>query len=92
MLPSHLTLIVATTLLACAAQPLHADQLSMPSKGSYQVSNAPVRGSLQSEVFKLHGEPESKTPGVGKPAISSWTYNGFKVFFEGERVIHTVGM
>lgn len=84
-------ILIATVLLSIHTLPLQADQLAMPNKHSYYVENAPIRGSLQSDVLSQYGEPSSKRPGVGQPAISSWSYPGFKVFFENRRVIHSVG-
>lgn len=82
---------IATALLCTYTIPLQADQLVMPNKHSYTIENAPIRGSLQSDVLSQYGEPSSKRPGIGEPAISSWIYPSFKVFFENRRVIHSVG-
>lgn len=91
MLRSMRQLAVVATLLASGICSVQADQLSMPDTHRYEMDNAPDRGALESFVLKQYGEPTSKTLGVGEPAISSWTYSAFKVFFENGRVIHTVG-
>lgn len=36
------------------------------------------------------GEPQSVRGPVGEPPISQWRYPGFTVYFERDRVIHTV--
>jgi len=50
----------------------------------------PKRGSTMGEVEKHFGAPLSRHPTVGKPPITRWDYNGFCVFFEKDRVIHSV--
>lgn len=52
--------------------------------------DAPVRGMSKQAVEKRFGAPLRKEPAVGKPAISSWEYPGYTVFFENHLVIHTV--
>ena len=61
--------------------------------GTYTVSESiqkPVRGNKQSDVLQQFGEPELRHAAVGQPAISSWEYAGFEVYFENGVVIHTV--
>ena len=36
------------------------------------------------------GSPESRFAPVGDPPISRWSYPAFMVYFEHNRVIHTV--
>jgi hypothetical protein len=36
------------------------------------------------------GAPLQEVPPVGKPAITRWDYSGFAVFFENDKVLHTV--
>jgi hypothetical protein len=36
------------------------------------------------------GSPESRFAPVGDPPISRWSYPAFTVYFEHNRVIHTV--
>jgi len=50
----------------------------------------PVRGMSMEQVAAKFGAPASKVPAVGKPPISRWEYSGFIVYFEGDRVIHSV--
>jgi len=50
----------------------------------------PKRGVTMSEVEKHFGAPIEKHPTVGQPPITRWDYNGFSVFFEHDRVIHSV--
>lgn len=55
----------------------------------------PKRGLTMSEVEKHFGAPVTRHPAVGgesphHPPITRWDYNGFAVFFESDRVIHSV--
>ena len=50
----------------------------------------PARGSTQAAVEARFGAPVSRHATVGKPPITRWDYQGFAVFFEGDRVIHAV--
>lgn len=62
--------------------------------GTYQVqrvAGAPRPGSTKSDVLANLGEPRERVAPVGEPAISSWRYDGFQVYFEYDLVLHTVG-
>jgi hypothetical protein len=50
----------------------------------------PTRGMTMDQVASKFGAPVSKVPAVGQPPISRWEYPGFIVYFERERVIHSV--
>jgi len=50
----------------------------------------PRRGSTMAQVEKHFGQPVQKHPTVGQPPITRWDYAGFSVFFEHDRVIHSV--
>ncbi len=52
--------------------------------------NHPGRGLSQSAVQKGWGQPRAKRNPVGQPPISSWDYGAFVVYFEYDKVIHTV--
>jgi hypothetical protein len=41
-------------------------------------------------VESTFGAPEAKVAPVGDPPIARWEYKDFVVFFEYDRVIHTV--
>lgn len=53
-------------------------------------SEMPEAGISQQQVLKQLGEPSNKIAPVGQPAISRWVYSGFTVYFEKQRVIHSV--
>ncbi|MBS0367248.1 MAG: hypothetical protein JSR67_15655 [Proteobacteria bacterium] len=50
----------------------------------------PHRGATMGQVEKHFGAPVNRHPTVGVPPITRWDYSGFAVFFEKDRVIHTV--
>jgi hypothetical protein len=42
------------------------------------------------KVEQTFGVPEAKFPAVGDPPITRWNYPEFSVFFEFDKVIHSV--
>jgi hypothetical protein len=50
----------------------------------------PAPGMKMDVVEKRFGEPQERHAAVGAPPISRWDYAGYSVFFEKDRVIHTV--
>ncbi len=50
----------------------------------------PKGGLTMGEVEKRFGAPLNRHPTVGQPPITRWDYTGFSVFFEHDRVIHSV--
>jgi hypothetical protein len=50
----------------------------------------PRRGMTMHTVEARFGAPLERHPTVGKPPITRWDYDHFAVFFEKDRVIHTV--
>lgn len=50
----------------------------------------PVTGMKQSQVETVYGKPVDWRDAVGDPPISSWIYPDFVVYFEYDRVIHSV--
>ena len=50
----------------------------------------PAPGMKMTVVEKRFGEPQERHAAVGTPPISRWDYAGYAVYFEKDRVIHTV--
>jgi hypothetical protein len=50
----------------------------------------PNRGATMSAVREKFGAPSQEAPAVGQPPITRWEYPGYVVFFENDRVLHTV--
>ena len=56
----------------------------------FEHSGKPSRGTTQAQVEANYGEPSSVDSAVGDPPITRWEYAEFVVFFEYDRVIHSV--
>lgn len=85
-----LPLALATTLLAATA--VQADTLAIPlgQQANGQQFELPQRGATTNTVQQRHGQPSTRHPAVGQPPISRWDYPGFSVYFEHDKVIHSV--
>ena len=55
-----------------------------------QATDVPTNGMTMARVREHHGEPSSVRPAVGDPPITRWVYEDFTVYFEHDRVIHSV--
>ena len=66
-----------------------ADTLNMPGEPGKNIAT-PERGERMQEVLREFGEPSDRLPAVGSPPISRWVYEEFRVYFEDDRVIHSV--
>lgn len=84
------TLCVAVVALVSIAA--KAEIMILPS-GAYTVNvsdTSPRRGATEMDVLKKFGEPVHRNRAVGAPAISSWEYLQFEVYFENGLVLHAV--
>jgi hypothetical protein len=71
----------------------HADTLDMGASDNaarFEQPGKPTRGMTQASVESSYGRPTSKQPAVGDPPISRWEYGDFVVYFEYDKVIHSV--
>ena len=50
----------------------------------------PRRGMDMANVRNIFGEPAREHPAVGEPPITRWDYDGYSVFFEHDKVLHSV--
>lgn len=50
----------------------------------------PTRGMTMSMVASHFGEPQERIAAVGEPPIARWIYDDYIVYFEKDRVLHTV--
>jgi len=83
----------AAVLLLVPAGNAAADELRMSVKEQAQRSaqaDLPRNGLSQSSVENRWGQPQTVSGPVGEPPIYQWHYENFIVFFENNRVIHTV--
>lgn len=86
-----LTTITRTCLLAglLLSGSALAETLRMPAPDRDEI-RTPVRGEDMQQVLAEFGEPADRLPAVGSPPISRWVYDEFRVYFEHDRVIHSV--
>ncbi|HEX5514130.1 MAG TPA: hypothetical protein VFY81_07020 [Gammaproteobacteria bacterium] len=55
-----------------------------------QSADRPTRGMTMDAVASRFGEPAERIAAVGEPPISRWVYDGYIVYFEKDRVLHSV--
>jgi len=69
------------------------DNLVIPGHvASDQTQALPRRGISMDTVLSEFGEPEDRFGPVGDPAITEWVYGTFRVYFEGETVLHSIDL
>jgi len=85
------TLVLALSLgLSGAVNAQNLDMSGSRGSATFDEPGKPTRGMTQDSVRASYGNPQSTTSPVGDPPISRWEYAGFVVFFEYDRVIHSV--
>ncbi len=52
--------------------------------------SVPHSGMTMEQVEAKFGQAQVRLPSVGQPPITRWEYSGFTVYFEHQRVIHSV--
>ncbi|HET8690611.1 MAG TPA: hypothetical protein VFM30_00615 [Steroidobacteraceae bacterium] len=82
-----LRILVSVALLA--ATPALAETLATPAAPA-AASDHPGRGSTMATVESRFGPPSNRHAAVGNPPITRWDYPQFSVYFENDRVLHTV--
>ena len=55
-----------------------------------QLLDFPRRGMSMDKVKNEYGQPDTVSNSIGKPPITSWTYNDRVVYFEHSTVLHVV--
>lgn len=81
-------LVAAAFMVFSAAQ---ADTLLVENVDENAASDTrPGRGMTMVRVENRFGTPRVKQSPVGDPPISRWDYGDFVVFFEYDRVLHSV--
>ncbi len=68
-----------------------ADELSVPigNQGDQNMQR-PNSGMSKDRVEERFGAPENVKGPVGDPPITIWKYKSYSVYFEYDKVIHTV--
>ncbi len=86
----------APLLAALLASAVHADTFDVRKNADRSNrADVPRRGMSMAQVERLFGAPIDKMPTAGgdaprHPPINRWRYNGYTVYFERDRVIHSV--
>lgn len=83
-----LRILVSVALLA--ATPALAETLDTATGTPAAAGGHPNRGSTMATVEGRYGAPTNRHAAVGNPPITRWDYPGFSVYFENDRVLHTV--
>ena len=85
---------VAATGIAAGTSAFAQEQPAQPAQpvAAAAASVNPARGATMDSVRAKFGTPSQEVPAVGKPPITRWEYPGFVVFFEYDRVLHTVAV
>lgn len=92
----HTVRLLALALsLAVLAGITQADTLVMESvatapENSPSGIERPGSGASMSQVEERYGMPMERLPAVGDPPITRWEYDTYTVYFEHDRVIHSV--
>jgi hypothetical protein len=73
-----------------ASQPVLAETLSTDTGNPAATAERPNRGSSMATVQGRFGEPTNRHAAVGNPPITRWDYPSFAVYFENDRVLHSV--
>jgi hypothetical protein len=73
-----------------AATPALAETLSTDTGNPAAAGDRPNRGSTMTAVQGRFGEPSQRHATVGNPPITRWDYPQFSVYFEHDRVLHSV--
>jgi hypothetical protein len=83
--------------LLLAASSAHADTLLIDDidVAAQSATTRPRAGLSMTAVESTYGAPAQRHPAVGgaaaqHPPITRWDYSAFSVYFENERVIHSV--
>ncbi|MGA9575216.1 MAG: hypothetical protein WBS20_14855 [Lysobacterales bacterium] len=85
-----MTRIVLAFMLVLAVQTVYADVLIIDEVRQAENMNLPKNGLNKATVETKFGTPIEKIPAVGDPPISSWRYDTYSVYFEGDLVLFTV--
>lgn len=74
-----------------------AENVQMPNQPQQQAVGdqpwnvpIPARGATKAQVESRFGSPQSRHGPTGEPPIYYWDYAEFTVYFEADRVLHTV--
>ena len=87
ILQVFLTLVIG---LAVGANAQNLNIETADQSVSFDDPGKPTRGMSRDRVQAYFGMPKSRRNPVGDPPITRWDYANFVVFFEYDKVIHSV--
>lgn len=82
--------LIASAGLVSIASADTLDMRGTDNAARFEHPGKPGRGMSQAGVEQKFGAPQARRAAVGEPPISRWEYSDFVVFFEYDRVIHSV--
>ena len=82
------TVGLLVALLSVTPALIHADSLTLGPIGP--AAEGPQRGASMVDVEATMGLPKSTSGPVGDPPITVWHYPDFNVYFEYDKVLHSV--
>ena len=91
-----ITHLMTLTTLTCAltlTSVAQAETIEISvSKQAPELQNIdrPTNGMSKTDVERIYGAPFAVNGPTGKPPITSWSYEQFTVYFEYDRVLHSV--
>lgn len=87
----HLKRVLSALALGGALQSAtFADTLVIDAVQANAGVERPGQGETMAGVEARFGKPQSVIEAVGQPPITRWVYDGFTVYFEGDRTLHSV--
>ena len=90
-MPKKLTIIILASLLF--APFLRADILTIPGHiVTEEEFVMPRRGIDMNAVLAEFGQPIEQVGPIGDPPITEWIYDGFRVYFENDIVLHSLNL
>ncbi|MBZ2167783.1 MULTISPECIES: outer membrane protein assembly factor BamE [Marinobacter] len=86
------SIAMAAILALAPAGSAVAEQIAVPvgSQADRSGTSTPSTGMTKESVRAKWGSPQDIQGPVGEPPISQWHYQGFIVYFEHDRVLHSV--
>jgi len=85
-----MVLLALSTGLSGTVNAQNLDMSGAEGSSTFDQAGKPTRGMTEERVRASFGAPQSTVAAVGDPPISRWEYAEFVVFFEYDRVIHSV--
>lgn len=87
---TKLRIVTATAMLLALGTAANAQNLNMDGVAAGSNDGRPAAGMSQASVQSRYGSPVSVQAPVGEPPITRWVYADFIVYFEYDKVIHSV--